>query len=94
MERYDFDDRYQFLFSKPMEINVSEISRIAKIPANTIKAALRELILHDFLLYSEELTNGKNKARSAILANDHFIIGYDSALGKTCFYNRQRNTLQ
>lgn len=89
-EKYDFDKRYHFLFSKPMEINVSGISRVAKIPLNTVKSALRELIQHDFILYSDNLTLGKNKAKSAIIANDHFIIGYDTASGKTCFYNKQR----
>jgi len=89
-ERFDFDQgRYQFLFSKPFKVNVSEIARIACVPLNTVKSAFRELVHHEFLLYTEILSPiEKNQSKTSILANDHFIIGYDKTVGKTCFYNK------
>ena len=89
-ERFEFEiDIYQFIFSKPFEVNLSKISRLADIPLNTVKAAFKELVWHDFLIYTETLSEShKNKCKTAMLANDFFVIGYDSLTKKTCFYNR------
>ncbi|MFZ1322327.1 MAG: hypothetical protein WAT71_12305 [Ignavibacteria bacterium] len=90
-ERFPFElDKYQFLFSKPFDVNLSKISKLTNLPLNTVKSGFKELIHHDFLLYSQELSDpAKNKSKTAMLANDYFIVGYDSLANKTSFYNRQ-----
>ena len=90
-DKFDIDkDKYQFVFSKPLEVNVSEIARIARVPLNTVKTAFHELVKQEFLIYTDELSLGnKNKAKSSILVNDFFLIGFDSATMTTCFFNKQ-----
>ncbi|HAY33772.1 MAG TPA: hypothetical protein DCY06_06510 [Bacteroidetes bacterium] len=90
-ERFEFEEgKYQFLFSKPFDVNLSKISRLADVPLNTVKAAFKELVRHEFLLYTETLSEShKNKCKTAMLANEFFVIGYDTLTKKTCFNNRQ-----
>jgi len=89
-ECFEFDQmRYQFLFSRPMEINLSEIARVANVTLNTVKAAFKELVKLEFLLFTDLLTEKTNQPKTAALANDHFIIGYDNLNRKVCFYNKR-----
>ncbi len=85
--RFNFDlEKEYFQVSKPMEINFSEIRRIAGIPMGTLKAAYRELIKYGFLVYTEELASDKkNDSKCAMLLNDHFILEHDTAKNKTIF---------
>ena len=85
--RFNFDmEKNQFQVSKPMEINFSDIRRIAGIPMGTLKAAYKELIKYGFLIYTEELASDKkNDSKCAMLLNDHFILEHDTAKNKTIF---------
>ncbi|MBK8382749.1 MAG: hypothetical protein IPL16_12855 [Ignavibacteria bacterium] len=85
--RFNFDmEKNQFQVSKPMEVNFSEIRRIAGIPMGTLKAAYRELIKYGFLVYTEELASDKkNDSKCAMLLNDHYILEHDTAKNKTIF---------
>lgn len=85
--RFNFDmEKNQFQVSKPMEVNFSEIRRLAGIPMGTLKAAYRELIKYGFLVYTEELASDKkNDSKCAMLLNDYYILEHDTAKNKTIF---------
>jgi len=85
--RFNFDlEKDQFQVSKPMEINFSDIHRIAGIPMGTLKAAYRELIQFGFLIYSVELASDKkNDSKCTMLLNDYYILEHDTAKNKTIF---------
>ncbi|MBK9402936.1 MAG: hypothetical protein IPN57_00160 [Ignavibacteria bacterium] len=90
VKRFDFDiDRFQFVYSKPMDINISEISRLAGVPVNTVKSAVLELLRFGYLIYMKQLSPAaSNLCKSAMLVNDFLIVGHDSARDKTCFYTK------
>lgn len=89
VERFEFEeDKYQWTLSKPLEVNFSEIARLAKVPINTVRSAFKELTKYDFLLHSNLLTEDKNNvSKSGILVNDYWVIGHDSVKNKVFFHN-------
>jgi hypothetical protein len=85
-EKFELDLSEEFKVSKPLEINFSEISRLAGIPMGTVKSAYRELIKFGFLLYSEELKpDKKNGSNCVLLVNDYYIIEHDIENERTIF---------
>ena len=86
-EKFGFESNSeQFTVSKPMEINLSAVRRLAGIPMGTIKSAYRELLRYGFLVYSEELASDKkNDSKWAILVNDYYIMEHDIVNERTIF---------
>jgi hypothetical protein len=85
-EKFELDLSEEFKVSKPLEINFSEITRLAGAPMGTVKSAFKELKKFGFLLYSEELKpDNKNGSNCVLLVNDYYILEHDTANERTLF---------
>lgn len=72
-------DKYQsYIVSSPIEMNISEISREAKVSRNTCRKAYRELLNLGLLIKNDEVNSDKNSFNSVILVNDKFISGWSN----------------
>lgn len=77
---------FEWSLSKPVTITFGKIARVAGVSINTVKAAYRELVSLGFLKHADLLTDSAHNApKSAMVVNDHYIIGYDDLSHKVLF---------
>ncbi len=73
----NISDKYKsYIVSSPIEINISEISREAKVSRNTCRKAYRELLNLGLLIKNDDAITDKYSFNSVILVNDKFISGW------------------
>ena len=87
-EPYNFDkSRYQFHVSQPLDVNVTQIARLADISLNTVRTAYRELVSMGFLLGGDLLKIKVNQPNRVLVVNDFWLVGYDQTT-KTVIFKR------
>ena len=83
---YDLQDKIKFNVSQPLEVNISEISRLAHAGRNTVKRALKELIQLGLLLEMiPDKRKSHNEFRQVMLLNDYHLIGYNKKQHKIIY---------
>jgi hypothetical protein len=67
-----------FTISQPVDLNLTQISRLTGISRNTIKKAYKELCRKKLILETGYITK-RNKPKKVMIVNDYYFVGYEKS---------------